>query len=663
MLGVSHAATVAMHFQLNYCSYTNYTGFIVTAPAFGIAPGGWQNLTPMSTGYGSCALTASPYGYTLNETVSTSTSTDGLNPLPSGTLNVTWSAATANFSDFGGYTDAGQSPPYNIFLVNDRNSNKLPVLLGGNDQVYCSFLRDGVNFGPPGGGDNTGGFGGYNIDITGLHSVFTHSPFVVELIAASDSMELLTNALVIDETHLATNSVTYPGTPPVANVGDTAWIRGHGGGLSTMSGTIALNADHLHIMSAPPAHGGSGTSGYNNAGTICGFILTDKPVVTMSPNSINGNPGDSVALSAYAIGVPPLTYQWRKNGIPISGATTNAYTIASLGDALANYDLVVGNTYGMATSAVATVTAGIQLTMTNELVVDSNPGNPEHDGLNNGATWIASSSDGTKTRAGVMQFVGTNANSVTVTGTTNFYTPTGSLMFWMRSAGTDTNAPGTVGAALLGQSISAFTNLDALNNEFELIQQDNGTIMFHSPGQWVQVNSSTSVSDNNWHLIVLTYANITGGGATLYLDGAQNAIGINSGPWPTMPVGKPLLAGFSSDGVLRAYTGLLSDIRVYNRVLNASEVSNIYSTGSLIDSNALQMRLNFSAPPINGFIMNWQAAGSILQSAPTVNGTYTNMPFSSPSPYYVVPTARQRFFRYVVPGATPQVRVSNPYQM
>src|SRR5579859_4387843 len=226
MLGVSHAATVAMHFQTSYCSYTNYTGFIVTAPAFGVAPGGWQNLMPMSTGYLGCALTAAPYGYTLNETINTTTSLDGLNPLPNGSLNVTWSAATANFSDFGGYVDAGQNPAYNIFTVNDVYTNKLPILFGGNDQVYCSFLRDGVNFGPPGGGNNTGGFGGYKIDITGLHSVFTNSPFVVELIAASDSMELLTNALVIDVTHLATNSVTYPNTAPVANVGDTTWIRG-----------------------------------------------------------------------------------------------------------------------------------------------------------------------------------------------------------------------------------------------------------------------------------------------------------------------------------------------------------------------------------------------------------------------------------------------------
>src|ERR1700733_8117846 len=52
MLGVSSAATVGLHFQVNYCDSQDYTGFPVTLTAFGIPPSGWQNLTPMDTGYG-----------------------------------------------------------------------------------------------------------------------------------------------------------------------------------------------------------------------------------------------------------------------------------------------------------------------------------------------------------------------------------------------------------------------------------------------------------------------------------------------------------------------------------------------------------------------------------------------------------------------------------
>src|SRR5271154_5572592 len=86
MLGISHAATVAMHFQVNYCGYAGYTGLVVTTNAFGVPASGWQNLTPMNSGYTSCPFSGPPYGYTLSQTVSTNTSTGGLNPLPSGTI-------------------------------------------------------------------------------------------------------------------------------------------------------------------------------------------------------------------------------------------------------------------------------------------------------------------------------------------------------------------------------------------------------------------------------------------------------------------------------------------------------------------------------------------------------------------------------------------------
>ena len=52
MLGVSEAATVGLHFQVNYCYNQGYSGFLVTLPAFGIGTNGWENLQQMNTGYG-----------------------------------------------------------------------------------------------------------------------------------------------------------------------------------------------------------------------------------------------------------------------------------------------------------------------------------------------------------------------------------------------------------------------------------------------------------------------------------------------------------------------------------------------------------------------------------------------------------------------------------
>src|SRR5271154_835986 len=92
MLGVSSAATVGLHFQVNYCDSQDYTGFPVTLTAFGIPPSGWQNLTPMDTGYGCSSYPQPGVGdyFTLQEDGIGSTNTSpGLNPLPNGSLNVT----------------------------------------------------------------------------------------------------------------------------------------------------------------------------------------------------------------------------------------------------------------------------------------------------------------------------------------------------------------------------------------------------------------------------------------------------------------------------------------------------------------------------------------------------------------------------------------------
>ena len=66
--------------------------------------------------------------------------------------------------------------------------------------------------------------------------------------------------------------------------------------------------------------------------------------------------GTPVTFSATASGTPPLSYQWRKDGINIA-ATTNVWTLASpaVSDS-GNYDLVVSNGGGSVTSAVVALT-------------------------------------------------------------------------------------------------------------------------------------------------------------------------------------------------------------------------------------------------------------------------------------------------------------------
>jgi hypothetical protein len=130
-------------------------------------------------------------------------------------------------------------------------------------------------------------------------------------------------------------------------------------------------------------------------------------------------------------------------------------------------------------------------------------------------------------------------------------------------------------------------------------------------------------------------------------------------PW-TWPVGQELELGLSHDtNSWQAFNGLMDDVRFYDRVLSATEISSAYS-GALVDTTALVMQLNFTAAPGPGANLTWQCTDAILQSADSVNGPYTDVP-GAVSPYSIGVQTGAKFYRYR--GHTPVVIVANPYLM
>jgi hypothetical protein len=636
MLGVSQATTVGLKFTVNYCGYGNYVNY-VNAAAFGIPMNSWQNLTAMGTGYHSCL---GPLFFSLTQTVDTTTSTGGLHPLPNGSLTINWGGPTANWSGFRGY-DSGLPPQ--------------PITSGPpvpEAQVYAGFIRDGVNFGPGESGGNNNQ-PGYNIDITGLKSLFPSTPYAVQLVASSDSMQFLTNAFVIDATASTTQSVFYPNPQVYGNANDTPWFRAIGGGLSSASGSF--NTDHLKIIGNRAAHS-AGPPAYNFASTISAAIITDKPVITMSPQPVLVCGGDTVTWSGYAVGVPPLAYQWRKNGVPIPGATTSSLSITnvSLHDT-ATYDLRVTNLYGTAISSPVTVDE-ISTAKINNLVVDSKPQGPEHNGFNNGASWLASSTDGASvTRTGVMSFTTNVPSQIVVSPNTAFNSSTGTISFWMRSSGLAD--PAGFPAALF----------DRLNkNGCVIAQQANGTLLFEpqAGGSPVGAVTSTNVpSDNRWHQVAVVYDQSTTGPFTgvlsIYIDGQFDSSSVVSSDWSWV-VDQEIELGLSHDtNSWQAYQGLLDDVRVYNRVLSGTEIASLH-TGAIVDTNALVMQLNFTTAPGEGVTLHWRCGDAVLQSADSVTGPYTDV-VGVASPYSVSVLKSQKYYRYR--GHTPVTVISNPYLM
>jgi len=78
-------------------------------------------------------------------------------------------------------------------------------------------------------------------------------------------------------------------------------------------------------------------------------FVTDPPVLLTTGTIYSGWP---FALSVDAYGLPPLNFQWRKNGNPIQDATNSTYAVnaAASGDS-GNYDVIVTNPNGSTTNA------------------------------------------------------------------------------------------------------------------------------------------------------------------------------------------------------------------------------------------------------------------------------------------------------------------------
>ncbi|MCX8154974.1 MAG: immunoglobulin domain-containing protein [Verrucomicrobiae bacterium] len=81
------------------------------------------------------------------------------------------------------------------------------------------------------------------------------------------------------------------------------------------------------------------------------------PLITQAPQSQTVAAGQAVTFSVQVSGSGTLNYQWFKDGVPIAGAVTSTYSIASATPAhQGNYTVQVSNAGGSVTSAAATLT-------------------------------------------------------------------------------------------------------------------------------------------------------------------------------------------------------------------------------------------------------------------------------------------------------------------
>ena len=147
------------------------------------------------------------------------------------------------------------------------------------------------------------------------------------------------------------------------NLGDQDYVLAIGNGLWN-DYAPSLRAHYLLELGfyTDPNKPDTDGDGFNDGIEYeAGSIPTDSssrplPKIIAQPQSVNVIAGSAFTLAVSANGYGSLTYQWRRNGVAITGATAATFSLSNAQHANAGvYDVVLRNASGTRTSAPALI--------------------------------------------------------------------------------------------------------------------------------------------------------------------------------------------------------------------------------------------------------------------------------------------------------------------
>jgi hypothetical protein len=442
-------------------------------------------------------------------------------------------------------------------------------------------------------------------------------------------------------------------------------------GLTITNLALAQTADYVVVVS-------------NGAGTVTNTpttLVVQPAVITTQPQSSEIlYPGGTAHFVAAATGTGTLGYRWLKNGFlltdggNIAGSTTSTLTVSSVGGGdVANYALVVTNSFGSQTSIVATLTvlapppvgSFAECAMTNKALAYwrlselSGPTAFDYAGGLNG-TYLANSLPGQPGPQptdflgfeSINTCVGVNPGGAAVDQSwvtipaLNLNTNTVSIVAWVNLAGPQQNWAGIL-TCRHGGTQAGF-NFSDTKNELVYTWNENTTYQYHS---------GLIVSNNTWSLVALV---VTATNATFYCGdtnfGVRSAVitlnNINELFYGTATIGVD-----DTFGSGRAMLGYIDEVAVFTRSLSSDDITRLWVAGraagvapapTIVQEPAPQILYpgrpaNFSVVG-SGLLLNYQwrsngvnlANGGRISGATAANLTVANVQASDAVNYDVV---------------------------
>jgi hypothetical protein len=260
--------------------------------------------------------------------------------------------------------------------VTAGNSTTFSVAASGTSPFSYQWRKDGTSISGATSSTysisstSTSDAGGYTVVVTNSAGSATSNTASLTVAAAIVAPTITTqpSAASVTAGNSTTFSVAASGTSPFTYQWkrDGSSISGATSSTYSISATSTNDAGSYTVVVT-----NSAVSATSNAATLTVAAAVISPTITTQPNAASVQSGGSASFSVVASGTAPLSYQWRKDGTPIGGATNSTYTVSSTSVINAgNYSVVVSNGAGSVTSSTATLTV---VSTTNTLSIVTQP--------------------------------------------------------------------------------------------------------------------------------------------------------------------------------------------------------------------------------------------------------------------------------------------------
>ncbi|HEV2434581.1 MAG TPA: immunoglobulin domain-containing protein, partial [Verrucomicrobiae bacterium] len=292
-------------------------------------------------------------------------------------------------------------------------------------------------------------------------------------------------------------------------------------------------------------------------------IVPSSPVITRQPAAQTVVVGGMAQFAVAAIGTKPFSYQWSLNETNIAVGTNATLVLTNVQFSQAGaYAVVITNIYGLTLSSNANLT-----------VTPCDPSPPglvswwagednanDRIGTNNG-TLFGNTTYGPGEVGQGFVFDG-NGSGVSVGNPSSLQLQVLTIEMWIKRGSSSVIGNGT-GAVLFGYDTGGYL----------LWMDANGALHFNQEGEFSATTGPT-IADTNLHHVAVTFSGST---VDFYLDGNLTDSVSHSVTFTfTTPVG----IGCYADAKNQGFLGSLDEVSVYNRVLTATEIQDIYLAGA-----------------------------------------------------------------------------------